>query len=125
LGFLGIFSLAYMIGLLQPDIFHHGTDHPVGWFLHAFVLPIFIVLALAGLISETTLVQRFFASKTLTLLGNASFAFYLIHISYVNIRLKWMYLAPDRNFILLWLMSILLYLAFEKPIYTAMRKILG
>lgn len=125
LGFLGIFGVAYIIGLFQPDIFHHGTDHPFGWFLHAFVLPVFMVLALAGLISETTWLQRFFASKILILLGNASFAFYLIHISYVNIRLKWMYLAPDRNFVLLWMISILLYLTFEKPIYTAIRKLLG
>jgi peptidoglycan/LPS O-acetylase OafA/YrhL len=103
-------------------MFHHGTDHPIGLILHTFVLPVFIILALAGLISETTYLQRFFASRVMVLLGNASFAFYLIHISYVNIRLRRVYLMPDRNFVLLWLISIALYLLFEKPIYSAIRK---
>jgi len=66
-------------------------------------------------------IQRFFASKTLNLLGKASFAFYLIHISYVNIRLNWMFLASDRNFVLLWMISILMYLLLEKLIYNAIR----
>jgi peptidoglycan/LPS O-acetylase OafA/YrhL len=122
IGFLGLFAVTYAIGWFQPDMFHHGTDHPVGLILHTFVLPLFIVLALAGLISENTYLQRFFASRVMVLLGNASFAFYLIHISYVNIRLRWFYLMPDRNFVLLWLISIALYLLFEKPIYSAIRK---
>lgn len=121
-GFLGIFIVAYAIGIFQPDIFHEGTDHPIGYLIRLLILPVFIVVALAGLISETTYFQRFFGSKLMVLLGNASFAFYLIHISYVNIRLRWIYLGPDRNFILLWIISILLYLSFEKPIYDWVRE---
>jgi peptidoglycan/LPS O-acetylase OafA/YrhL len=80
-----------------------------------FVLPIFIVFALAGLNTEKTLLQQFFSSKIMLLLGNASFAFYLVNISYVHIRLRWIWLRPDRNFVLLWLIAIVLYLFFEKP----------
>jgi peptidoglycan/LPS O-acetylase OafA/YrhL len=58
------------------------------------------------------------------LLGNASFGFYLIHISYVNIRVRWIWLGPDRNFVLLWAISILLYLFFEKPVYSAIKKLI-
>jgi len=116
LGIAGIFTCCYIGGLFQPDIFHHGADHPVGFVIFAFLLPVFIASFIAGLISETTVVQRFFSTRLLTLLGNASFAFYLVHISYVNIRIRWIWLGPDRNFLILWIISIFLYLLIEKPI---------
>ncbi len=122
IGFIGILLITYSIGHFQPDIFHHGTDHPIGWALHTFVLPIFVALLLAGLINEQTKLQSILKSKLFILLGNASFAFYLIHISYVNIRLRWFYLGPDRNFFLLWLISILLYLIVEKNLYNLCKK---
>ncbi len=124
-GFLGIIGTAYLIGLFQHDIFHHGTDHPIGYLLHMLLLPIFIIFALAGLIDEKTVLSKFFSSKFLVLLGNASFAFYLIHISYVNVRLRWLWIGPDRNFIVLWAFSIILYWFFEKPIYDFVRKKIG
>jgi peptidoglycan/LPS O-acetylase OafA/YrhL len=86
------------------------------------LLPFFISLSIVGLIFEKTAFQRFLSTKTLILLGNASYAFYLIHISYVNIRIREIWLGPDRNFIILWLVSIVLYLFFEKPIYQWIRK---
>ena len=118
IGVIGILLTTYLIGMFQPDIFHHGTDHPLGWAIHTFLLPIFIALAIAGLINENSFLQRILKSKWLVLMGNASFAFYLIHISYVNIRIRWWYLGPDRNFILLWIISIALYWFIEKPIYS-------
>lgn len=124
IGFVGMFATTYLIGCFQPDIFHHGSDHPLGYLILTFVLPIFIVFTLAGLIEERTYLQKFFASKIMILLGNASFAFYLIHISYVNIRLRWIWLGPDRNFVLLWVIAILLYLVLEKPVYLAIKKLI-
>ena len=122
LGLSGVFLLCYAVGLFQPDIYHHGADHPIGFVIFTVFMPIFIGLWLAGLISEVTPIQRFFSRKLLVLLGKASFAFYLIHISYVNIRLRWIWLGPDRNFVLLWLVSILLYVLFENPINNAVKK---
>lgn len=122
IGFLGIFGVIYCIGLFEPDLYGYGRDHAAGRILELFVLPVFAVLALAGLIYERTWLQTFFSSKLLVLLGNASFAFYLVHISYVNLKLRQWVLMPDRNFILLWIISIVLYLAFEKPIYNLCRK---
>ncbi len=121
-GIAGVIVSCYAMGLFQPDIFHHGSDHPAGWLIHTLILPIFVVLLYAGLITESTKIQHFLQSKTMTLLGNASFAFYLIHISYVNIKIRNYHLMPDRNFTLLWLLSIILYLAFEKPIYQLCKK---
>jgi len=121
-GFTGILLTAYIMGLFQPDRYHHGYDNTVGLLIHHFILPVFVVITLAGLMEENTLLRRVLASRTLVLLGNASFAFYLVHISYVNIRIREQFLLPDRNFVVLWLVSILLYLLFEKPIYDRCRK---
>lgn len=122
IGFLGILLTTYCIGLFQTDRYHEGTDHLEGQLLMKFVLPVFVVIALAGLMYERNLAQRFFSSRMMVLLGNASFAFYLIHISYVNLKLKSYFLLPDRNFVVLWLISIMLYLLFEKPIYDLIRR---
>lgn len=120
-GIFGIFFSCYIIGLFQPDIYHHGNDHILGRLLSITILPFCTVLLIAGLIFEKSSIQNFLSSKLMVLLGNASFAFYLIHISYVNQRIKNIWLGPDRNFIILWAVSILLYIFFEKPIYNAVR----
>ncbi len=124
-GFLGILFTLYFIGLFQKDIFHHGIDHPVGLMIHHLVLPVFICLALLGLIREKSLLQRILSTRLLVFMGNASFAFYLCHISYVNHNLQKIYLGPDRNFVLLWILSSLLYLFIEKPIYQLLRRAVG
>ncbi|MGG9972554.1 acyltransferase family protein [Ferruginibacter sp. SUN002] len=122
IGFVGTFATCYAIGFFQPDIYHHGTDTVSGLLIRIFILPLFVVIALSGLIMERTWTQRFFSTKLLVLLGNASFAFYLVHISYVNLKLQTYFLLPDRNFLVLWGISILLYLLYEKNIYNLFRR---
>lgn len=122
IGFLGVLITAYVIGLFEPNIFAQGTDVVAGRTIELLILPVFVVLALAGLIQENSIFGKFLASRIMVLLGNASFAFYLVHISYVNLKLQRYILMPDRNFILLWLISIVLYLLFEKPVYEFCRK---
>ncbi|HMU10766.1 MAG TPA: acyltransferase [Ferruginibacter sp.] len=122
IGFLGILVAAYGSGLFQLNRYDYGFNHTGGMLLQKIVLPFFVLLLLAGLIYERTWLQWFFASRLLVLLGNASFAFYLVHISYVSIKLRQYIQLPDRNFILLWLISIAGYLVFEKPVYNWCRK---
>ena len=122
IGFAGIFITTYCIGLFQPSASAQGSDQIGGMILQLLVLPVFVAIALTGLIYEKNWLQKFFSSPVLVLLGNASFAFYLIHISYVNIKVKQWFLLPDRNFIVLWLIAIILYLAVEKPVYNVYRK---
>lgn len=122
LGFAGIFISLFITGFFQPDIFHHGYDSPVGAILMYTIIPFFTVIWLYGLVKEQTIMSRLFSTRLFILLGNASFAFYLVHISYVNLRIKQWKFFPDRNFILLWLISIALYLLFEKPINEWVRK---
>jgi peptidoglycan/LPS O-acetylase OafA/YrhL len=123
-GFTGIFVTAWCISLFQSAAYEDGVYHPAGMLLHKIVLPFLVVILLAGLIYEKTWLQHFFSSKVLLLLGNASFAFYLVHISYVNLKLREYFLLPDRNFIVLWLVAIVLYLVFEKPVYDICRRLL-
>ena len=122
IGFMGILITTYCIGLFQSDTYDDGINHAGGLLLQKITLPFFVMLSLAGLIYERTWLQWFFSSRLLVLLGNASFAFYLVHISYVNLKIREYIKLPDRNFILLWLVSIVLYLVFEKPVYERCRK---
>jgi len=123
-GALGMPVLIYLIGLLEPNVFAHGTDHPLGLLLRATLFPWLVLCLLFGLIHERTLLQRLLASRPMELLGNASFVFYLVHISYVNIRIRQWVLLPDRNFVLLWIISVLLYLIFEKPVHQTLRRLI-
>ncbi len=122
IGFTGIFISCYVIGISKQTIHYHGTDSIPGLLILLLVLPVFTVITFAGLMEERNLVQRFFASRVMVLLGNASFAFYLIHISYVNMKIKSWLLLPDRNFVLLWIVAVVLYLVVEKPIYQLFRR---
>lgn len=124
-GFAGMAFSMWLMGQMQPDMFHHGADHPLGPLMRSLVFPGFAALFLYGLISEKSVTSRFLGSKAMVLLGNASFAFYLIHISYVNLRLKGWHLFPDRNYILLWVVSIGIYLLFEKPVYGFLRRLIS
>ena len=121
-GFVLIVVTTYTIGLFQKNIYVCGTDTAAGMLLHTFILPIGIVLAIAGLMTEKTWLQQIFASRLFVLLGNASFAFYLIHISYINLKICKLILLPDRNFILLWVVSVFIYLLIEKPVYDRLRR---
>ena len=106
IGGIGFLLLIYGIGFFQVNRIDHGTNHWQGK-----------LLFFHGIIHEKTYLQKFLASKYMVLLGNASFAFYLIHISYVNLKFKSFIFLPDRNFCLLWIIAIMLYYFFEKPIY--------
>ena len=118
-GFLGTL---YTIGRFQTSRIDHGTNHWQGKLLYVTVLPLCILILIQGLMTQRSLWQRFLSSRIMIVLGKASFAFYLIHISYVNLKLNSWLLLPDRNFILLWLLAIALYYGFEKPIYDWYKK---
>ena len=122
IGALGFIATLYAIGYFQETRIDHGTNHWQGKLLFFGILPLFILLLFQGLITQRTYLQRFLSSKIMVVLGNASFAFYLIHISYVNLKIKSWVFFSDRNFILLWLVAIALYYGFEKPIYDWYRR---
>ena len=125
LGFLALILITYSIGFFEKTIYVSGDETVPGMILHSLILPFGVVFIIAGLMTEKTWIQKLFGSRIMVLLGNASFTFYLIHISYVSIKLRKLILLPDRNFVLLWLVSIVIYLLIEKPLYTFCRKLIA
>ncbi|MFM7710610.1 MAG: acyltransferase family protein [Ferruginibacter sp.] len=120
-GVSGCLICIFIISLFQKNIFTHGTETTMGLILSLSLFPLATALLIGGLILENTILQRILASRVMILLGNASFVFYLIHISYVNIRLREYVMLPDRNFVLLWILSIIIYWLIEKPLYSGIR----
>lgn len=121
IGFISAIICMYCIGLFQKNILDHGLSHPAGLLIQLFLFPCAVGVSIAGLIHERTWIQRILSLNIVVLLGNASFVFYLIHISYVNQKLKKVILLPDRNFILLWLIAIGVNLLIERPVYTVFK----
>jgi peptidoglycan/LPS O-acetylase OafA/YrhL len=113
-----------ILGWLEPNIYQHGTDVAAGLIIRNIVLPCAVIILFYGLITEKTWLQWLLSTRLMVLLGNASFVFYLVHISYVNLKLRTWHLFPDRNFILLWLVSIVVYLIIEKPVYEKLKQLI-
>jgi peptidoglycan/LPS O-acetylase OafA/YrhL len=118
-----LFGLSIIaIALFAKNNYVHGVETWPGRVLHETLLPISIVMLFYGLLTEATLLSKMLSTKFMVLLGNASFAFYLIHISYFNLKLKELFFLPDNNFVVLWLCSIAIFLWIEKPLYELCRK---
>ena len=94
-----------------------------GLAFHHTIIPFAIAVILYGLIRENTYLSWLLSTRFLILLGNASYAFYLIHFGWVN---NWLIHnvtdSPFLLFIILWVTSIGVYLAFDKPVYLWLRK---
>lgn len=122
--FGGVFIIIFIVAIASfaRNNFVHGVERWEGRLIHELFLPISISVFLWGLMSEKTFLSKILSSKFAILLGNASFVFYLIHISYFNLKLKSYIYLPDHNFALLWIFSILIYLFLEKPLYEWCRK---
>lgn len=121
-GGLAILILIFAIRFFARNNFVHGVERWEGRLIHELFLPIGIVVFFWGLMSEKTWISKVLSTKFFILLGNASFVFYLIHLSYFNMKLKSFIYLPDRNFVLLWICSIIIYLLIEKPLYELCRK---
>lgn len=124
-GGISILLLNVAIAFFARNNFVHGVERWEGRLIHEIFLPIAIAVFIWGLMSEKTWVSKILSTKILILLGNASFVFYLIHLSYFNLKLKSYIYLPDRNFVLLWIFSIIIYLFIEKPLYELCRKLIS
>lgn len=123
----GILIIVFTISIafFARNNFVHGVERWEGRLIHEFLLPVAIAFFFWGLISEKTWVSNILSTKFFVLLGNASFVFYLIHLSYFNMKLKSYFYLPDRNFVALWICSIIIYLLIEKPLYQLCRTLIA
>ena len=115
-----------IISCIIQHTFHIPGTYSYTWgglVFHHTVLPLIVVIFIYGLIQETTVISRLFSNKYLILLGNASYVFYLMHFGWLN---NWLILnittEPIVLFVILWALSIVIYFAFDKPVYVWLRK---
>ncbi len=149
LGILGIAGSIGIMAILPLDGREYGLYHPFGIFTNNVVLPIGIALFYFGVIKEATIVRRFLSTGTMQLLGKSSYIFYLLHIGVIaNFTKEWTWVGIDKAFnwmydngmdwfpehvndtllyigivfIVLNLISIVLYKGIEEPVNLAIRK---
>lgn len=116
-----IIIFIFLISLLEGS-FDLGIRHPLGKFINTFLLPLFgISIFYLGLIKEKTVLSRFFSSKIMVLLGKSSYIFYLIHQGLFAGLIKLFTHNTLIIFILVNILSIVLYHYLENPINTYIR----
>jgi peptidoglycan/LPS O-acetylase OafA/YrhL len=100
-----------------------GILHPIGMVINNVLLPLFgISIFYLGLLRERTIVSRILETRLFVLLGKSSYIFYLIHagvIATVVSRWSGNYLL---NFVLLNLLSVLLFHYLEEPLNLFLRR---
>ena len=149
---IGLFGMALAISVLvflPLNGREFGLYHPFGIFTNNIILPIAIAVLYYGLMIEKSGLQKFLSSPAMQLLGKSSYIFYLIHIGVIanflknisrntidllfnwfdNHGLEW---VPEKLndsilyialvFVLLNLVSIVLYKLMEEPLNLAIRK---
>lgn len=150
--FLGIIGIAGSIAIMASlplDGREYGLYHPFGIFTNNVVLPIGIALFYFGLIKEGSFVRTILSTNLMQLLGKSSYIFYLIHIGVIanfakvitrkgiDSSFTWMddngfYWFPENIndtllyigtvFVILNVISIILYKSIEEPVNLAIRK---
>ncbi|MDQ3289658.1 MAG: acyltransferase, partial [Bacteroidota bacterium] len=78
-----------------------GIHHWPGLLLHHVLMPLSGFLWLTGLIREKTMVSKILSTRLFIVLGNASYAFYLIHIGWVR---NWLERDVTSSVLLLFIM---------------------
>jgi len=106
-----------MLALLKGDG-KYGLFHPAGIFINNVILPILGVLVLfTGLILETSRLKQLLSSRLMVLLGKSSYVFYLIHMGFfADLLTKWFNMNSLGKFIVLNLLSILIFKLIEEPL---------
>jgi len=124
-----ILSIATMLVLLALITF--VNDYSNGFetanlailMLNNFLFPIVVYYFIFGLITEASIIKNFLSLKIMELLGKSSYVFYLIHIGFISYFIyDHFQLNVLALFIVLNLISILLFYFVENPLNSAIRK---
>lgn len=108
-----------------------AIDIPESFRLSLYYLP-FIAFFLYTHLTDDSLVNKFYSSKSMILLGNASFAFYLIHQPIISI-LKWLLNSIEisdfyffiTSLLLTTLASVMTYLIYERRAEGYLKKLIN
>lgn len=121
-GIFGIIISCFLISLLKGD-YGYGIRHPLGKFINTIILPIFgVAFLFYGLLIEKTYFSKFLGSKFMVLLGKSSYIFYLIHLGVIAAFVQRYSNNYVLVFILLNVISIILFKLIEEPLNSYLRK---
>ncbi len=114
-----LICVLFMADISGPD---NSKDTYAGIVINNLLLPIGVTLLFYGLLAENSWLRSLLSTKLFDILGKSSYIFYLIHVGVINILLK-TYVAGNAviQFILLNIISILLYKFVEAPIHSWLR----
>ncbi len=122
-GIAGIVLMLKVLACVRGDS-SVGIQTFSGILANNFVLPFFVCAFIAGLILENSWITNVLKTKFFELLGRASYTFYLIHMGILQVflghHLQFNYWVV---FILLWLVSILIYWFYEERMNHLIRKL--
>lgn len=120
--YMAIFTVAisvvlFSLGSKNIEGYLIGTYK--GFLLNSIVTASAFGFLLYALSAETNWITKLLSNKVAILLGNASYAFYLVHTFVSQKLLSLIGIKPNfiTMFIMAWTLSIAIYLLFEKPVY--------
>lgn len=117
-----IIGCVYWLMLLKVEN-GDGKDCYLGILINNLILPLFGIAPLFwGLINEKTIFSKIMSSRLFVLLGKSSYSFYLIHIGVFVTLLNKISTNFLFEFVVLNLVSVLLYLYVETPLNKKFRK---
>lgn len=123
--YLGFTVILISIGIMYSvkGGYEYGIIHPLGRTVNNFLMPLFgIAVFYYGLLTERTLIGRCLGSRLFILLGKSSYVFYLIHMGFVELYIKEVYNNFVVLFIILNILSILIFKYFEEPMNNYIRR---
>jgi peptidoglycan/LPS O-acetylase OafA/YrhL len=124
IGLIGIGFVLAIISNLQSVSYRFGIYSPNGLFIYNFVLPIIIGIFFLGLIKEKTYVSKILSFPLVVLLGEASYAFYLIHLPvFADLIPKFWRVNLFVFFGILNIVAIGLFLFIERPMNKAIKSL--
>lgn len=82
-GIAGVIAVLIALAVSKPVGVAYGVDTTWGIILNNLVLPVFVAILLYGLMAEKTMVGKWLSLPFMNLLGKSSYAFYLVHKSFL------------------------------------------
>jgi len=122
-GFLAIIAIIMLLVEIEKLTGLASAQTWLGIGICNLVFPLVIVILLAGLLRESSWIQRLLSTSMFQLLGRSSYAFFLIHTGVFATALN--HYLPENialHLILLVAASIILFLTVEKPVNLFIRR---
>lgn len=126
--YIGIFFMLFVVlvmSLSKAFVFETSLmAHEVIMALaNNLLFPLGVACFIYGLIVETSAINKLFSTNVFQVLGKSSYAFYLIHVGFISYYISNYFHTPlIVHFVIINVVSILLYYGFESPINHLIRK---